>query len=368
MRRRRTGLATRLMTAQILVIVVGAITLLITAVLAAPALFADHLSQSGVTDPGTLDHAEEAFNSAFLLALAIGLSASLVTAGVVSWVMVRRVVPPLQRLAQATQSVAAGNYDITIPDEAFGAELETLSLSFTQMAHRLKQIDASRTRMLTDLAHEVGTPLATLEAFVDGMEDGVVPINEETYAVLRTQIRRLHRLTHDIQDAAKSQEHTLDIHTEPLEVRRQVNLAVELARPHYQAKGVQLTTSVNSLTRQVLADEERLQQVMANVLANALRHTPTDGHVQVAATNRSTMVEISIADDGDGLAEGELDAIFERFHRADTARTITGSTSGSGLGLTIARNIITDHGGTITATSKGKDQGATIIIRLPAGF
>jgi two-component system sensor histidine kinase BaeS len=366
MKTKRTGLAARLMTAQVLVIVVGAVTLLVTAALAAPHFFSEHLTESGVTDPTTLFHAEQAFNSAFLIALALGTTASLITAGIISWVMVKRVVPPLQRLAEATESVAAGNYDIAIPDEAFGAEFETLSTSFARMAHRLKEVDASRTQMLTDLAHESGTPLATLEVFVDGMEDGIVPINPDTYSVLRAQITRLHRLTRDIRDAATADEHSLAIHAEPMNVRRQIDLAVELARPQYQAKGIQLSATVNSLTRQVLADEERLQQVLTNVLSNALRHTPNGGHVQVDAMNRGRMVQISVTDDGDGLPESEQDAIFERFHRVDPARTITGATSGSGLGLTIARSIITDHGGTITASSPGEGQGTMIIIRLPA--
>lgn len=361
----RTGLAARLLVAQVIVIGVGAATLLLTAALSAQVLFSDHLAQSGVQDPGTLAHAEEAFNSAFLLSLAIGSAASLVAASIMSWLLVRRVVPPLQRLATATESVANGNYDIAIPEEGFGSELELLSRSFTRMSNRLKEIDASRTRLLNDLAHEVRTPLATLEVFVDGMEDGVVTPNEQTYTVLRSQIARLHRLAHDIRDAADAEEHALTINTHPTDPAHQIDIAVELARPQFQTKGVTLTNQAEPDPETIDADEQRLQQVLTNVLSNALRHTPTKGRVDIHTKQQPGHLQIEITDDGEGLRPQDLDRIFDRFHRTDPSRTTNGQASGSGLGLTIARGIITAHGGSIHATSPGPGQGTTITIQLP---
>jgi two-component system sensor histidine kinase BaeS len=274
----------------------------------------------------------------------------------------------LQRLAQAAESVADGNYVVQIPDDGFGSELQTLSRSFTRMSHRLEEIDASRTRMLNDLAHEIRTPLATLEVFVDGMEDKVVPIDEQTYVVLHSQITRLRRLAHDVRDAANAGEHALGIDTGPVDLHHQVDLAVELARPQFQAKDVTLASRYSSKVTSLDADEQRLQQVLTNVLSNALRHTPPGGCVTVTVADDGDFVQIQVTDNGQGIPATELDDIFERFYRGDPSRTANGATSGSGLGLTIARAITTEHGGSITASSPGVGQGATITIRLPRAF
>jgi len=367
-KQQRTGLATRLMIAQLIVIAVGGVTLLVTEVIVAPPLFTEHLMRSGVTDPGTIEHAEQAFNSAYLISLSVASAAAIIAASIISWLLVTRIVPPLQRLSEATRQVAAGNYDIPIPEQGFGAELDSLTTSFRQLAWQLKEVDESRSQMLNDLAHEIGTPLATLEAFIDGLEDGVVEADAETYQVLRNQISRLHRLTKDIRQAASRHEEDLDLTLDlaPLDIRRQVQLAADLARPQFQAKGVSVESSVDSLTRNVLGDEERLQQVLTNVLSNALQHTPAGGSVHLKAHNHGPTVEIVITDTGEGIEAGQLEAIFDRFHRADPARTIADSPTGSGLGLTIARRIVIEHHGSITATSPGPGQGSSFTIQLPA--
>ena len=192
--------------------------------------------------------------------------------------------------------------------------------------------------------------------------------DEYLYQVLRNQISRLHRLTKDIRQAASRHEEDLDLTLDlaPLDIRRQVQLAADLARPQFQAKGVSVESSVDSLTRNVLGDEERLQQVLTNVLSNALQHTPAGGSVHLKAHNHGPTVEIVITDTGEGIEAGQLEAIFDRFHRADPARTIADSPTGSGLGLTIARRIVIEHHGSITATSPGPGQGSSFTIQLPA--
>jgi signal transduction histidine kinase len=115
----------------------------------------------------------------------------------------------------------------------------------------------------------------------------------------------------------------------------------------------------------VSADPERLGQVLANLLDNALRHTPAGGHVKVAATRAGSAVTLTVTDDGEGIPTEQIGSVFDRFHRVDAARTSTDG-SGSGLGLTIARAIIADHGGTLTASSAGPGSGATFTVMLPS--
>ena len=193
-RRPPSGLAGRLMTAQILVIAMGSVTMVAATLLVAPRLFRRHLAHAGVNSPQVRKHAEEAFASSFAISLTIATVAALVTAGLVSWFLVRRVAHPVEELALAADAVAAGNYRVAIPTADFSSEMQRLSDAFAHMASRLGDTDAARSRLLSDLAHELRTPLATLEAFIDGIEDGVVPDNPESRATMRAQVARLRRL------------------------------------------------------------------------------------------------------------------------------------------------------------------------------
>lgn len=352
------------MLAQGLVIGVGALTLIVSAFLVAPTLFHDHLARTGESSPMVLDHAEQAFTSSFVIALSVAAVTSLVAAGLVSWFLVRRVATPVEELAEAAHAVAAGDYDVEVPDAQFSAEFQELSTSFSHMAARLAETDATRTRLLADLAHELRTPLATLEAYIDGMEDGVVPERPESWATMRDQVDRLRRLSTDLKEVAAAEEHALGIVLRPMDLGASVAAAVAAAAPRYRAKGVVLASAGADLPAPVHGDVIRLQQVLANLLDNALRHTPVGGHVTVAVSVQSDRASVEVADDGDGLPPDQLEAVFSRFHRADPAR-VSADGSGSGLGLTIARAIVSDHGGTLTAESDGLGLGSTFTLTLP---
>jgi signal transduction histidine kinase len=251
-----------------------------------------------------------------------------------------------------------------VPAEPFSSELEALSTSFAHMADRLAETETSRTRLLADLAHELRTPLATLEAYIDGLEDGVVAPSEDSYATMRQQVSRLRRLAVDLRESAAADEHALNMSPVVLDAVAAAADAVAAATPRYLVKGVELTLAPGDAGLLVSADAERLGQVLSNLLDNALRHTPPDGHVRVTARSAGATAVITVADDGDGLPADQLGSIFDRFHRVDQARG-SADGSGSGLGLTIARAIIADHGGTLTASSPGPGSGATFTVTLP---
>ena len=363
-RRRGAGLAARLMTAQVLVIGIGAITLVIATVLVAPPLFAEHLAKSGEDTPDVRMHAQQAFLSSFSIALGLALLAALTAAGLVSWFLVRRVARPVAALADTADTLAAGNYRVRAPAAGFATELERLSTAVDHLAAELADADATRSRLLADLAHEVRTPLATLEAYVDGLEDGVVPGTAESYQTMRDQVTRLRRLAADLRDAA-TDEHDPTLALEPADPNQLADAAVAAAAPHYLAKGVALALVPAAQAPTVLADEVRIQQVLANLLDNALRHTPTGGHVTVTVEPAPSGVHLQVADDGEGIPADQLDAVFERFHRVDPSRTATDG-SGSGLGLTIGRAIAAAHGGTLAASSAGQGRGTTFTLALPS--
>ncbi len=353
------------MVAQAIVVGLGAITLVVTAVVVAPSLFHEHLTSAGVESTEVMTHAEEAFASSFLISVAVATVVSLIAAGVVSWFLVRRVSRPVEELAGAAREVAAGNYSITVPAAEFSSELHELSGSFTHMAQRLSETDSVRVRLLADLAHELRTPLATLEGFIDGMEDGMLPADATSWGTMRDQVERLRRLSIDLRETAAAEEHALGLILETLDARDVVATAVAAATPRYNAKGVALLSSQPGEPCRIVGDTLRLQQVMANLLDNSLRHTDVGGEVAVSVARASEVVVIQISDSGDGIPLDQLEDIFTRFHRLDPSRMTTDG-SGSGLGLTIARAIVVDHNGTLTATSTGLGTGSTFAIRLPA--
>lgn len=356
------SLVTRLTLAQVLVIAAGSLTLAVTGALVAPGLFRTHLAQAGTVEPTVRIHVEEAFVSSVLLSLAVATAAALLAAGILSWLLVRRIATPVRQLAAAADAVALGRYEVSVPTMAFGRELEQLSQAFTHMAHRLADTDAARTRMLADLTHELRTPLATLTAYIDGVEDGIIEPDSAAWSTMRNQVERLRRLATDLRQVADAQEGPdLHLHTvDPVALARQ---AVAAATPGYTAKHVELTYQGPERAPSLNGDPDRLSQVIANLLDNALRHTPSGGHVQLQLAQAGTRLALTVTDDGEGLPTDQLETIFERFHRADTARA--GHDGGSGLGLTIARAIVHSHRGTLTAASGGPGLGATFTISLP---
>ena len=356
------GLAGRLMTAQLFVIIVGSLTLALTAGLIAPSLFRTHLSRAGITGADVRHHAEEAFAAAFALSLTLAAVAALVAAVLASWVLVRQVTRPIEALARAADAVAAGRYDLPVPHAAFSTELQRLSEAYAHMAGRLADTDAARSRLLSDLAHELRTPLATLTAYIDGLEDGVVTADTAAFQTMRHQVTRLHRLTIDVRDAATADEDALDLHPAHIDPAVFTLEAVRAAVPRFSEHAVTLSYDGPTTGPSIDADTDRLGQVLVNLLDNALRHTPAGGHVSVQLDPTSAAVVLRVVDDGTGIPPDELEAIFERFHRGDDARS-TSPDTGSGLGLTIARAVVHAHHGTLTAANNAR--GATFTVSLP---
>ena len=360
---RPRSLAVRMMAGQVVVIAFGAITLAITAALIAPRLFTYHFEQTGEANTVVQYHAQEAFESSFALALAFGVVASIIGAGLLSWLLTKRISQPIEQLSLAARAVADGNYDVAVPHDSFGRELSALSVAFDDMAAQLAQTDAARRQLLADLAHELRTPLATLEAHIDGMEDGIVPNSADSYAVMRQQVVRLLRLTTDLKVLTAVEAHALELQMLEVHADAIVRNACDAAARRYQAKGVELRCLPPDEDLLVIADPDRLQQVMSNLLDNALRHTPSGGWVEVSCEQNAASITVSVSDNGDGIAADQLEAVFDRFHRADLSRHNDGE--GSGLGLTIARAIVVDHGGTLVARSPGLGCGATFRATMP---
>lgn len=358
------GLTFRFLAAQILV---GAISLAVAGAVASlvgPVLFHDHLLMAGLEDPSLEQfHAEQAYRDANLITLAVALPTALTSAGLVSLWFSRRLRIPLQDLTHAAASMTNGNYQVRVPAGQAGPEVTTLAHAFNTMADRLEHTEQVRRQMLSDLAHEVSTPLSVLTIYLDGLQDGVVDWNDATLTVINDQIERLTRLAEDIDDVSRAQEHRIDLDLADEDLGQLLHTSATAAQEDYQVKGVNLSlVPVTGVS--VPVDRQRFGQIMGNLLGNALRHTPPGGQVSVRVTRQGiSALLIDVADTGDGMTDDQLGHIFERFYRGDSARSR--DNGGAGIGLTISRALAEAHGGTLTATSPGPGQGSVFTLCLP---
>lgn len=361
---RRAGLAGRLLAAQLLVIGAGAVTFALVALAAGPPLFRTHIRRAlGTVSPTVARHLDDAFATATGISIGVGAAAALLTAAAVSLLITRRLSRPIHALDAAASRLAAGDYTIRMSPTGLGSELDTLTDAFNAMAAALQTTEGTRRRLLADATHELRTPLATLDAFLEGLADGVRSPNQETWDVLAAQTARLRRLVDDIALVSRAEEGQLRLRHVSVAPNEVVTSAVNAARPGYEAHGVDLATRLAPQLPGIMADPDRLAQVLAGLLSNALRHTPPGGRVAVTTRSAGPTVQIIVTDTGEGIAAEHLPHIFERFYRADTARDR--AHGGSGIGLTIARTLVMAQGGTLTAASEGTGKGAEFTISLP---
>lgn len=365
MTRRPVGLGPRLFLAQGLVVVAGALTLLGVTLMLAPGLFEDHLSQMPEpVDAASERHIIAAFLGATGTSLAVAVLASLVTVLAVSWFVTRRVVRPIQAMAGAADRIAGGDYTARVSVRGTGPELKALGKALDQTAHDLAVTERTRAEMLRDVAHELRTPLTALRGYIDALADGVLQLDADAVRTLHAELARVERLVDDLATVSRAEERRLDLHLRAMAPAQLVDAAVEAARAAYARAGVRLRTDVTAGLPDVRVDQDRIQEVLTNLLDNALRHTAAPGAVTLTGRRSGAgAVELAVADTGDGLAPEHLRRVFERFYRADPGRSR--QHGGSGIGLTIARALTEAHGGHIRATSDGPGQGATFTVTLP---
>lgn len=340
-----------------------ALTMILVASVVGPPLFDEHMREAGHGEQLTvLVHAQEAFRWAGSLSLAVGLVISAAGALLISVLIIRRIGHALAELTTAAKRIAAGEYDRRVRDTGTSIELSQLADSFNQMAARLAATEHTRRRLLTDLAHELRTPIATIDLGLESIEDGVIDAGPETLAMLRSQADRLTRLTQDLRDVSAAEEGRLDLRPERIDAHLLIERSYQAAREAFAQKDVKLLPQSPPMVLGVEVDPARIDQVLTNLLSNALRHTPPGGTVTLGGTQSGDQVVIQVTDTGEGIDPEHLPHLFERFYRADTAGRAHG---GTGVGLAISQAIARAHDGTLTATSPGPGCGATFTLALP---
>ncbi|WP_330472909.1 HAMP domain-containing sensor histidine kinase [Terrabacter sp. C0L_2] len=353
------------MLAQGAVVVAGILTASVVAALIGPPLFHDHLLRAGMSASASeLAHVEQAYNEASFVSLAVALVIAVLCALGVTWYVAGRLTRPLAALTTAALEMGEGNYAARATVSDVGPELASLAEAFNAMAGRLGDAEETRRRLVGDVAHEMRTPVATLAAYLDGLDDGVVEWDGPTSSLFRSNVERLARLCDDMSAVSRAEEGRLELRRSNVQVRELLETAEREVRSGFSTKGVRLELG-QCVDAWVVADPERVGQVLANLLANALRHTPAGGEVILSATQSGGEVRVVVRDSGEGLEPDQLTHVFERFYRGDAARTR--DARGSGVGLTIAKAIAQAHGGRLTVTSPGRGHGATFTLSLPVG-
>lgn len=356
------SLARQLLGAQVLVVSAMALTVVVVAAIVGPPAAERHMRMTGHgAQPDVLEHAEEAFRLGLFTSLGGGIAIALAGAVIANVWLSRRLGTTVAELRRGSERVADGDYSAPIELADGAHELRTVAKSLNSLASQVGATEATRRRMLTDLSHELRTPIATLSAVLEALEDGVAELTPETLAVLRHQCMRLHRLAVDMRDVSAFEEGRLPVVLERARLDDVLRAAVDTALPRYEAAGVSLDLpTIPSAC--VAVDRQRIGQVLDNLLRNALQHGAT--RVTLASDVSQAWVRIEVIDDGRGIKEGELPHIFERFYRGDGHRRHDEG-AGTGVGLTISRAIAEAHGGRLTGASVGVGRGSTFTLQLP---
>jgi two-component system, OmpR family, sensor histidine kinase BaeS len=301
-----------------------------------------------------------AFTDAMRQALVAATVIAVITATVVSLLVAGRIAGPIGAMARAARRISGGHYEDRVPAEGPG-ELAELATSFNDMAGSLEATERRRLQLVGDVAHELRTPLTTLDGYLEGLEDGVVTPSAQTWHLLRAETARLTRMVNELSELWRAEANQLPLQMEAVDAAAIAREVGERFAPHAVARGVTLVLPEGAAA--AMADRDRLAQVLANYLSNALRHAPDGSRVDVTVARTPGNVRVSVRDEGPGLAADQLEAVFERFYRVDAARSR--AAGGSGIGLAIVRALADAMGGTAWAESDGPGLGATFHVELP---
>ncbi len=373
----RSRLGLKLFLTYLIVLLVGVSVIWVTTKITAPRAYARHLAfmeqQMGMGQGqgqgqgqgrGMMADFYENFQASFNEALMIAVLAATVVAVLVSWFLTRSITSPVRAMMSASQRIAEGHYDERV--EARGSdELAQLAARFNQMALQLEQVENKRRQLIGDVTHELRTPLTSIKGYMEGLVDGVLPATPETYDQIHNEASRLARLVDDLQELSRVEANAFSLDIHPTDLSSLVGTILKRLSPQATTKRITLRSNLPANLQHVLADEDRITQVLTNLAANALQYTPEDGSVTISAIQKDDEVIVSVKDSGIGIPPEHLKNLFTRFYRVDKSRSRNAG-GGSGIGLTIARHLVEAHGGRIWVESEGEGKGSTFSFSLKA--
>ena len=372
----REQLGAKLFLANLAVILVGVVILAITIQLTVPAAFNSHLGMMvnggmgmGMGQGQGLGQGQgygrtlfENFRASMFQSLGYAVTASMLAALLVSWFLSRRIVAPVRTLTEASQHIAGGHYEKRV-DVNGSDEIAQLAARFNQMAAQLEQVESMRRRLIGDVTHELRTPLTSIKGYMEGLVDGVLPSTAETFNQIHREADRLSRLVDDLQELSRVEAKAYSLDFRSVTVSNLVQTTVKRLSPQATAKRINLHSNLPADLPPLQADEDRITQVLVNLVANAIQYTPEGGDVTISAVRQADEIHLSVKDTGVGIPSEHLANLFTRFYRVDKSRSRNAG-GGSGIGLTIAKHLVEAHGGRIWVESKGDGQGSTFTFSL----
>ncbi len=307
---------------------------------------------------GLLGQPSDPINTAAWVLLIVLLAGALFA--VVSGI--RRLATPLGEMIEAAGRVEAGDYSVRV--RARGPrELRTLGRAFNDMAQRLELTEQQRRNLMADLSHELRTPVSVIQGNLEALTDGVYPADQEHLGPVLDEVRLLSRLIDDLRTLSEAETGTLALHREPTDLGVLIGEVAASFRTQAEMQQIEVRQQVDEELPLLEVDPVRIREVLVNLVTNALRYTPAGGWIELGAAleagSNGARACLTVVDDGSGIHPEDLPHIFDRFYKA-------GGKSGSGLGLTIAKDLVAAHGGRIEAESE-LGQGSTLRVWLPVG-
>ncbi len=277
-----------------------------------------------------------------------GALAAVIAAVIASYLVSGWITRPLGHMAEVAGRIAAGDFRQRVSHQA-GDEIGRFATAFNDMAGQLQKTEEVRQELLGTISHEIRTPLATIEGYMQGLMDGVVAAEPETYELVRRESARLGRLVTDVERLSRLEAGAEAIEPRELAVNETVETVVAPLRPQFAHLGLSLLVGCPEPCPAVWADPDKFAQILGNLLSNSLRYTPAGGTVKVDVRGRDSMVAFVVEDNGVGIPAADLPHVFERFYRVDKSRSSSGG--GSGIGLAVAKALTEQMGGSIGAES-----------------
>jgi signal transduction histidine kinase len=290
--------------------------------------------------------------------LVLGVSAGALSLGLIH-VLARGMTSPLREMSDAARSMARGDYSRRVTATSRD-EVGELARAFNTMAGQLGEVDRIRRDLVANVSHELRTPIGALQAVLENLVDGVEPPDELTLRAMLNQVQRLGGLVSQLLDLSRLESGAIPLETRRFRVRDLLEQAAE--ESSLRSSKIRFAIWARPEQLEIEADAGRLHQVLANLIDNAVRHSPNGGRIELSADGTNGAVTISVADEGPGISEGEAARVFERFYRSDAARSH--ADGGTGLGLAIARWIVDMHGGDIRVEN-ARPKGCRMVVTLP---
>jgi signal transduction histidine kinase len=317
------------------------------------------LEQRGTLPPGGHDREVGLLRNAMVTTVAAAVGLAVLVAAGAAWIVSRRLTVPLSQLIEAADSMKRGKRDVRVgPVLGTPREMRNLGSTLDVMAESLGRQERLRQDLVAEVAHELRTPLAVLQANLEALLDGVVPQTTEQIESLHEEVLRLAGRVEDLQMLAHADAAALSLHTRPCDLAKITAAALDQLSNHVKTCGLDISCTLTPTP--VEADPVRLHQVITNVLVNACKYTPSGGHVHISVGRTDEQARLLVRDTGRGIAPEDLPRVFDRFWRSSAVADV----SGNGIGMAIVAQLVAGHGGTVEVEST-LGIGTQVTIRLP---